>query len=289
MSRRTVEMINITMKNISTFGGLVSPYALSGLDTGKKAGIGAVDGKNAIGMLLFSYIEEPEKNICARLDWLFVLNAYRGYGIASQMLGIFFSTVKQLGVDRVVCQLGKNEPGHELGDFLEKQGFSKETAVSDDILIYQEQLINSPVIRRSIPDKMLNHIKRLEEMGGLERRRVFTFLNRLKITSFAIDDLNKHISAAYMDSESEISSAILVKMDSFGNIEPVIMRSLAKERRASAELAELIYFAMLTMLEENYAGTWIRIPMTEKKVENLMERLMATVPSRNVHVYSAGI
>ena len=276
-------IIELNMENIRSFYRLVPPYALSGLDIGKKFGIGVLDGiSEPVGILVFSYARETETSVCAILDWIYVLEGCRRNGIAGIMFGIFASTIKTLDVKNIKCRVLGFDKDEGLWGFLENQGFSVEPVMSDEILIYQEQLINAPIIEKKLPTKYVRH---LYGFSRLEVRRMLGQFDRANRHSADIDSIDKNLSLVYSEDGETADAVLFVRSDPFGIIEPFLMNSLDKGKQAVKKLEMILYLEIKTLLQEEYEGTWIRIPVMKEKVLALADYLLPVIPPRDAFLW----
>ena len=100
-----MEIVKVTADTAKYFSGVASKEALGLLSLPNAAALGAVEGKDAIGILIFS----SQGKTSLTIEWLYVDEEHRGIGAGAELIEKLFDIALKLNVERVCVRIVQDE------------------------------------------------------------------------------------------------------------------------------------------------------------------------------------
>jgi len=139
-----MEIVKVKREEIIYFSGLAPVEALGILTLPNAAAIGAVEGKDAAGLLIFT--RQGKESIT--IEWLYVDEKFRGMGAGSMLMEKIFDIAEKLRVKRVCARLNQDENFEACQLYLIQWGFSWMQTLPGEWNLTAKELFSLPFARK---------------------------------------------------------------------------------------------------------------------------------------------
>ena len=159
-----MEIVRVKKEELKYFAG-VAPVDVLGLMTlPNAAALGAVEDKDAVGILVFT--KQGKESIT--IEWLYVDEEYRGMGAGAMLTEKTFDIAERLKVKRVCARLTQDDNFEAKQIYLMQWGFSWMKTLPGEWNITAKELFNLPFSKKVL--KMKEAVPDVKPMSEISKK-----------------------------------------------------------------------------------------------------------------------
>jgi len=279
-----MEIVKVTADTAKYFSGVASKEALGLLSLPNAAALGAVEGKDAIGILIFS----SQGKTSLTIEWLYVDEEHRGIGAGAELIEKLFDIALKLNVERVCVRIVQDEDFEAKQLYMLDFGFGWSRTLPGEWNLTAKELYLTPFGQKAVNTdidkemiKPLSEVSQKELSGALKKAK-----DEGKTILYDVGKNRKYL-------DSDISTIAISKGKVIGML--LMHRSkhvlfpvvLWAEKENVSVIANLIGASMKAGVKSLKGKDVIRITVENDRAEELLEKIVGKQEEKPVYMMQA--
>lgn len=279
-----MKIVRVNADTAKFFAGVAPEEVLSLLSLPNASALGAVEDKEALGILVFTYQGKSSITI----EWLYVDEEYRGIGAGSQLMEKVFEAAKAVKAENIYARLVEDEDFEAMQLYMLNWGFNWRETLPGEWNITAKELYTTPFGQKAISTNIDKDI--VQPLSKISQKMLAEAVQKAKDERRTIlydviknrKSLDAELSRVAVSKDKVVGMLLIHRSNHL--LIPVLLWA---ENDSKEIIANLIGASMQAGVKTLKGKDTIRFTAGSERTNSLISRIVGAEESKPIYIMQA--